>query len=310
MHHLDASPSEIRLARPACVTIGNFDGVHLGHQSLISLAAKKALANNLDLAVVTFWPHPRDIILGPGSHNPLTSRMRRMSYLREAGIENILEIPFTAALASLGAEDFIRGWLLPLKLRELVIGHDFSLGRGREGDSVFLRGIAQKYGFNVSQAPRFLLDGMPVSSTLIRKSIQDGNVAQAARLLGHFHSVCGKVGHGYGRGAGIGFPTANLEEADALLPGNGVYACLAVAEDTEYDAVVNIGFNPTFGNTARTVETHLLEADVNLYGGSLCLRFVELLRHERKFASPADLAAQIGADISKARGILAKARGF
>jgi len=304
------SLAELKLTRPACVTIGNFDGVHLGHQFLIRLAQKKATEKRLDLAAVTFWPHPRDVLHGPGSHNPLTDRTRRINYLNVAGVRNILEIPFTPHLASLGAEEFLRAYLSPLNLAELVIGHDFCLGRGREGNAEFLDALAHKYGFNLSQAPQFHLDGTPVSSTLIRQYIRDGKVADAAKLLGRLHTVCGQVAHGYGRGAGLGFPTANMEHPDALLPGNGVYACFAVCDGIKYEAVTNIGKNPTFGNTTLTIEAYLLNADVNLYGRKLCLGFAALLRNERKFASPTELAAQINADVVKAREILAKVRYF
>lgn len=301
------SIEQLDLRRSACITIGNFDGAHLGHQYLIRLARAQAETKGLDLAVITFWPHPREIIKGPGAHMPLTSRERRLSLLQSLGADRILELPFTRELASLSADEFVRRYLLPLHVAELVIGHDFSLGRAREGDAAALAAIARKYGFQLSQGPQFVLNGEAVSSTFARQRIREGRVEDAARLLGRPHAVCGEVAHGYGRGAGLGFPTANLTDPDTLLPANGVYACLAVCAGKTYEAVVNIGFNPTFGNGRLSVEAFLLNTDANLYGKRLCLHFIAFLRAERKFDSPAGLTAQIGRDVERARAILAGA---
>ncbi len=292
--------------RKTCVTIGNFDGAHLGHQFLIRLAAARAHAGSLDLTAVTFWPHPREIIKGPGTHMPLTSRARRMAYLRDLGIDRIVEITFTPELAALDPDAFVKKHLLPLNMAELVIGHDFALGRGKAGNAQMLGELARKYGFALSQAAQFKLDGQPVSSTIIRHHLKSGNVEEATRLLGRLHTVCGKVTHGYGRGGKIGFPTANLAAPDALVPGHGVYASFAVCQGRSYEAVTNIGCNPTFGNSEQTIETFLLDTDANLYGKEICLQFAAFLRSERKFASPAELAAQIETDVAASRAILAR----
>lgn len=292
---------------PACITIGNFDGVHLGHQSLIQLAKRTAQLGNLNFTLMTFWPHPRSVLQGPQAHMPLCSREEKMRFLQEQGVANVLELPFTPELASLSPRQFIEKHLLPLNLKELVIGHDFTLGRGREGNAEVLAQMGHEYGFNVRQAPAFSIAGSPVSSTRLRQEIRQGKIGEAAKMLGRFHSVQGKVGRGHGRGAGLGFPTANLVNADALLPGNGVYATFALSEGKRFQAVTNIGYNPTFNNNYLTVESFLLDAKKDLYDQDLRLEFVDLLRHERKFDSPAQLGAQIGKDVEKARAILSSA---
>lgn len=305
--NITASVTGLKLTRPACVTIGNFDGVHLGHQELINLAQNRAAASKLDFVTITFWPHPRDVLKGAGAHHPLTSRKRRLQLLQDAGALQIVELPFTPQLAAMSANAFVRSFLLPLNLKELVIGYDFSLGCKRQGTPELLMELGRKYGFIVNKVAQYQPGNTPVSSTLIRQFIAESKVADAARLLGRFHTVCGEVVHGFGRGSGFGFPTANLSNPDALLPGNGVYACFAQCDGKCYQAAVNIGFNPTFDNKTLSIEAFLLDTDEDLYGSRLCLQFVELLRHERKFASQAELAAQIETDIARARVILARA---
>lgn len=309
----------------ACVTIGNFDGLHAGHRSLIDLMLREAAQNALEPVLITFWPHPRAVLRGANAHAPLASRLRRLALLRGAGVERIVEIPFSADLAALSAEEFWLQHLKPLRMRELVIGHDFSLGRNREGNADMLARLAQKYGFSLARAPQLQFGGAPVSSTRIRKAIGEGDVAMAAALLGRPYSVCGHVARGYGRGIHLGFPTANLSGADCLLPGNGVYATLAaiagaaieepdcaapcpppVAGGQVFQAVTNIGCNPTFGNAEISVESFLLDADLDLYGKRICLQFLARIRAECKFPSPRELAAQIGRDIEAARAIFAK----
>lgn len=291
-------------AKPACITIGNFDGVHLGHQFLINLARQIATNHSLEFYLLTFWPHPRTVLKGSGFHKPLASREEKMRLLASCGARNILELPFTTELSRLNAEEFIVRELLPHNLAELVVGHDFTLGREREGHVERLRELGARYGFHVSQAPPFALNGTIVSSTRLRGLIADCEVAGAARLLGRFYSVGGRIGHGFGRGTGLGYPTANLVDPDALLPGVGVYATFAHCAGKRYEAVTNIGTNPTFGNTSVSVETFFLDTDADLYNQQLRLEFVALLRHERKFDSPGALAAQIGQDVGQARLIL------
>lgn len=293
---------------PACVTIGNFDGVHRGHQSLLGLAKSIAEDRSLDFALVTFWPHPREVLKGASFHKPLTARSEKMKLLRQYGARNIIEIPFTPEFSQMSAREFIEKHLLPLEMKELVVGHDFSLGRQREGHIERLRELGQMHDFHVTQAPAFAIGGLPVSSTRLRREIETGNVREAARMLGRFHSVSGTVGHGFARGRDLGFPTANLVNPDSLLPGHGVYATFAHLGDRKYEAITNIGVNPTFGNQTTSVETFLLDASGDFYGQPIALEFVDFIRPERRFASAEQLAEQIHADIGDCRKLLAHAR--
>lgn len=291
------------LRKPTCLTIGNFDGVHLGHQSLLGLAAKIASEKNLDFQIVTFWPHPREVLRGKACHLPLASRAERIRLLKAAGASVVREIPFTPVLASLTAEQFVEDYLLPLGIRELAIGHDFTLGRQREGDAPLLEKIGSKFGFGVTQAAAFEVDGAPVSSTRLRECLSRGDVNSASKMLGRKYALAGKIAHGAGRGAGLGFPTANLGPVCELVPANGVYATHASIGGKKYRAVTNIGCNPTFGGTARTIESFLLACNGDLYGSDLRLEFVERLRGEQKFDSPASLARQIQLDIARAESL-------
>lgn len=289
----------------ACVTIGNFDGVHAGHKALISDARAVAARDGLKFALITFHPHPREVLLGRGAHTPLVSRAEKLEILRGLGADEIIELPFTPALAARSAEEFVVSRLLPLNLKRLVIGYDFALGRDREGARDALAVLGEKYGFAVSQIPPYEIDGEAVSSTLIRRRVGEGDVEGAARLLGRPYSLRGRVGRGFGRGRLLGFPTANLEGYETLLPARGVYAVFASWDGRRAPAVANIGLNPTFNGQSLTVETFILDTRADLYDQPLSLEFAQKLRDERRFAAPEDLKRQIGLDASLAREILA-----
>lgn len=287
--------------RGSCAAIGNFDGVHLGHAKLIEEARRLAEAEDLDFLLLTFNPHPR-AILGKG-HVAISDAAERGRLLRETGAR-VLEIPFTKRLARLSPEDFAAEWLEPLKVRRLVAGHDFCLGRERAGDLTTLRGLGERWNFTIERVEPLLWEGKPISSTRLREAIAGGDVALAAKLLGRPYTLCGEVVRGEGRGGPMGFPTANLANAKTVVPGDGVYATFALTEGKKYKAVTNIGFNPTFAGEKRTIESFLPGADENLYGKKLCLEFVARLRSEKKFASIDDLKKQIAADVSRANKLL------
>ena len=287
------------------VTIGNFDGVHLGHQALVRRTLETCAAGGLDCVVVTFQPHPRTVLTPERPHAPLSTRAERFALLERLGVRHILELPFTRELAALPPEAFVRDYLLPLKPRELVVGHDFTLGRGRSGHPELLQRLGADLGFRVEQVPAVLAGHEPVSSTRLRRCLADGDVSLARRLLGRPYAVAGTVAHGEGRGTGLGFPTANLEGAATLLPGGGVYATRARIGGQNFDAVTNIGHKPTFGGKRLTVESFLLDADGDFYGAELALEFVARLRGEQRFADAAALARQISADVTRARSVLA-----
>lgn len=303
------TPAAFAALPPTGVTIGNFDGVHLGHQELVRRTLEVCGAHGLEGVVVTFRPHPRTVLTPERPHAPLSTRAERFALLERLGVRHLLELPFTRELAALTPEDFVRAYLLPLRPRELVVGHDFSLGRGRSGHPELLQQLGRGMGFGVEQVSAVLADGAPVSSTRLRRCLAEGDVALARRLLGRPYAVSGQVAHGEGRGRGLGFPTANLERAATLLPGGGVYAVRARCGGRPLDGVTNIGRKPTFGGERLTVETFLLDAEGDFYGEDLRLEFVARLRGEQRFPDAAALSRQIGADVTLARRLLAEGAG-
>lgn len=291
--------------RGLCLTIGNFDGLHLGHQALIDRTRQSAAEKNLDFAVMTFWPHPRTVLAPQKPHFPLMDREERLRLLQAMKLPLLFELPFDNALASQSARDFVEKSLMPLGLSHLVIGHDFSMGRGREGTAEALRKLGAELSFSLERISPVTVDGVPVSSSRLREAIARGDVEMARAMLGRNYSIQGKIEHGDARGRELGFPTANLGEIHSLLPGHGIYACLAHVKGKILPAAVSIGTNPTFNGQKTTVESFLLEDGEDLYGEDMRLEFVARLRDQRKFASAAELTRQIGQDVAKAREILA-----
>lgn len=304
------SVDELAPAGGTGVTIGNFDGVHLGHQALIRRMLAVCGREGLEPVVMTFWPHPRQVLHPDRGHQPLASRQDRFALLEALGVRRVLELPFTRALAALQAGDFVRRVLLPMRLRRLVVGHDFTLGRDRGGSVSVLRELGALTGFAVERLDPVMAQGMVVSSTALRRLIAGGDVRRAAALLGHWHGFSGNVVRGEGRGTGLGFPTANQERPDVILPAAGVYATLARLGGRVCPAVTNVGCKPTFGDRVLGVETFLLEGGGDLYGQAMRLEFVERLRGERRFDSVAALTRQIAADAEGARHLLSGLSGL
>jgi len=307
-----------------CVVIGNFDGVHLGHQSLFEYARTRSKL----VIAVTFDPHPREL-LGSAPPPRLISSEDRNDLLMAAGAEHILVLRFDHELAALSPERFVREILVDrLRVSELVLGYDFMLGKGRSGNAETLRALGREMGFSVAQRPgKKNPSGEIISSTAIRNALLTGDVKAAAAFLGRAHTVRGTIVHGQRRGAGLGFPTANL---DPSLPGMaairlakpGVYATRVTLPPDErdlppaclhtrlpgiqpdgsrvYPAVTNVGFNPTFGINSLSVETHIPGLHENLYGKRMELAFLQRLRSERRFTSLDELKAQLAADTREA----------
>lgn len=291
----------------SCVTIGNFDGVHVGHQRLLALTCAKARKQNLVSVVVTFDPHPLTVLLGKKTPPFLTSTAQRLARIAQHGPNVSLVLEFTREMASLEPEEFVRRYLVEgLNLRELVIGYDYAMGKGRKGDFGLLSQLGQKYGYGVERLDPVIVCGAVVSSTRIRDLVQAGNVWDARPLLGSFFEVCGVVVDGMKRGAAmLGFPTANLRTEGVLLPKPGVYAVWAFVDGKPLPAVANVGFNPTFGDTGLTLETHIMDFNRNIYGQNVCVQFVQRLRSERKFESLDALKERIAEDVALGRVILA-----
>jgi riboflavin kinase/FMN adenylyltransferase len=287
------------------VTIGVFDGVHLGHKELISELLKQAGENNLFSAVVTFRQHPEDLLYSNTKLPYLTDIKTRVTLLKNEGIDIIVPLSFTKELAGLDARRFIGLLQEHLRMRGMVIGSDFALGKAREGDKDNLRRLGKELGFSVTVVPPLEIAGEVVSSTTIRKAMAEGNMEKVRKLTGRYFSLHGKVVTGAGRGEGLGFPTANLNvNSGQALPPDGVYAGLAHINGEIYQTMTNIGKDPTFGGNERTVEAYLLDYHGDLYGYELTVDFVAKLRNEKKFASADDLKKQVAEDVRQGKSIL------
>ncbi|MGE4293517.1 MAG: bifunctional riboflavin kinase/FAD synthetase [Desulfovibrio sp.] len=288
------------------VTIGNFDGVHLGHQKLIGMTCAKAKARGALSVVVTFEPHPMRVLVGPQTPPFITLIDQKLELIERQGPHITLVLNFTRALAALSPDEFVKTYLVDgLGVRELVIGYDYHMGKGRSGDYATLSGLGEKYGFQVFRLDPVTCDGAVVSSTRIRDLVQAGEVWEARPLLSRFYQVAGEVVHGMDRGGKLlGFPTANLRLVDELVPKRGVYAIWVELDGHCLPAVANIGTNPTFGNDAVSVEAHILDFKSDIYGRRIHVHFVQRLRDERKFSGLDELKARIAEDVHLARAIL------
>jgi len=296
---------------PSVVTIGNFDGVHRGHQLLLGRTVNAALDRGVRSVAVTFDPHPA-AVLRPGSEPPsLGSIEERTEQLLDVGVDLVVLLPFTRELSELEPQEFITHVLAErLRAVRVVVGSNFRFGRGATGDVVSLVELGEAHGFDVEAVAVRHLDGDPISSTGIREALARGDVEGAAAALGRPHQIRGEVVHGQGRGRTIGVPTANVMVAHGRqVPAHGVYAGHAVAGDQRWPCVTNVGVRPTFDAAGPvTVEAHLIGVDdVSLYGQPLTVTFEHRLRGEQRFDSVDDLVARIHADIDQARQLLGAA---
>jgi riboflavin kinase / FMN adenylyltransferase len=289
------------------VTIGTFDGVHRGHQAIVNRVVSGARSSGSTSVVITFHPHPAVVLGKRQDANYLTTPEERAELLGYLGVDVVITHPFNREVASLSAYEFISEMDAHLNISRLFVGNDFALGKGREGNVERLRVLGEEFGYQLEVVPPIKNGDVVVSSSTIRAKISEGNVAQAARLIGRLYKIKGEVIPGDGRGKLLGIPTANLSIwAERTIPKAGVYACKAISGGNIHQAVTNIGFRPTFENepVAPRVETHLLDYDGNLYGKELSLEFVDRLRDEKKFPDIQALIDQIHIDISRAREIL------
>jgi len=288
------------------LSIGVFDGVHLGHQYLISHLLATARQRNLMSGVITFDRHPQAVLSPKGSLPWLNNLKDRISFLRKLGVELVAVLPFTQELAQISAGNFVQFLKKYLKVRGLVIGPDFALGKNREGDASMLKALGKEMGFTVKVIPPFVLNGVAVSSTAIREALTHGNVKQVQKLAGRPFNLSSQVISGIGRGRKLGFPTANLDiKPEQALPGDGIYATIAHINHEPLPSVTNIGLRPTFGGNKRWVEVYLIDYAGQLYGQKLKIDFIDRLRDERRFENAEELKAQIRKDIEQARLILA-----
>ena len=297
--------AELSPEKDMLLTIGVYDGVHLGHKYLISQLVEHARQQNLLAGVVTFRQHPR-AVLSPQIKLPyLTNLEERTHLLKNEGVDAVIALSFDQELARLSAEEFVGLLKKYLRMRGLIIGPDFALGRQREGSTTTLSALGQEMNFSVTVIPPLKINGEVVSSTAIRDALTIGNMERVTDLIGRFFSLQGKVTTGAGRGSGLGFPTANLDiDPKQALPAEGVYATWAHIDGQPYQSMTDIGRRPTFGGNERTVETYILNYHGNLYGCELKIDIVERLRSDKKFDSVEELKKQIAEDVKQGITIL------
>jgi riboflavin kinase/FMN adenylyltransferase len=295
-----------RLDESSAISIGVFDGVHLGHRHLIDHLMASAKARGYLSGVVTFDRHPHEILVPHREMRYLTTLEDKLRLLGEAGLDFVVALPFTMELAQTTARDFVKMLVERLGLKELWTGPDFALGKDREGDSAHLSLLGDELGFRLFNLEPLTLSDQVVSSSIIRALVRQGEVGEAARMLGRLPYLTGKVVAGARRGQRLGFPTANLETAENLIiPANGVYAVRASWDSVNHSAVVNIGQRPTFEqDSERVLEAHVLDFSGDLYGKELRVEFIERLRPELRFDSGEDLIAQMRMDVAQTRRLL------
>lgn len=294
-----------RPLRNPVLTIGNFDGVHLGHLALFEKVKERARAIRGQSAVMTFEPHPVRIMRPGNGPSLITPTEQKLSLIARSGIEVIFCIPFTREFSAVTARSFVEEILVKkIGIKEIVVGYDYTFGHDRKGDNALLQEMGESLGFQVHMVGPVHIDKTLVSSTSIRKLVQEGRLSEAKTLLGRNYQVWGTVIKGLDRGEKIlGIPTANLDMVDELCPKAGVYAVRVGLDDKTYDGVTNIGFNPTFGNAALSLETHILDFSGDILGKNVKIHFLHRLRDERHFEGIRELSEQIRKDIQEARAL-------
>lgn len=291
----------------ACVTVGNFDGVHLGHQMLFAEVVQRAYRHHGTSVAVTFDPHPLQV-LRPEGIKLISTCAQKIELIGHAGIDVLVIVPFTLQFAATSAVHFVDEILKRrIGVKELVVGYDYAFGKGRTGDIPFLQKQGLEKGFPVTVVDAHYENGMVVSSSKVRELVVEGRMEDARRLLGRFYQIRGEVQIGKQRGGKeIGFPTANLHlDVEDLIPKIGVYVSQVICDGKCYGGVLNIGYNPTFGEEKLVAETHIFDFNQDIYGKPIKVNLLQFLRGEQKFSGVQELAAQIGRDVVQARQVLA-----
>lgn len=288
--------------RDPVATIGNFDGLHRGHQAILDQVIARARERPGTSLVITFDPHPLKVLAPGRAPKTILTPGQKLHRFEEAGIDAVLVLPFDARLAAVSAESFVDDYLSRgLGLKEVYVGANFNFGRGRAGNADLLVTLCTALGMRAGKVDEVRVLGSPISSSRIRRAIQAGEVELAAELLGRPFAIEGTVGHGAGRGAGLGFPTANLRPLNELLPQDGVYVTRALVGGSAHQGVTNIGSRPTFADQDFAVETHLLDTAPDLYGRTIEIAFLARLRQELRFESAQALVEQVRRDVARAR---------
>ncbi len=297
--------ARVKPQREMLLSVGVFDGVHLGHQRLLTHLRDEARRKNWLSGVVTFSSHPEMVLSTENELLWLNDLETRIRLVRDLGIDVVVILPFSSELARLSARGFVQLLKDNLKMRGLVVGPDFALGRGREGDAEKLRLLGKEMDFSVEVIPVVVLDRQVVSSSAIRQALAQGDMKTVEKLTGRLFSLGGRVVSGNGRGRTLGFPTANLElRAEQALPGDGVYATISHVDHHLMPSVTNIGVRPTFDDGKHLVETYIFDYEGDLLGQKFTIDFVDKIRDEKRFDSKQELKAQIRRDVEQARRIL------
>jgi riboflavin kinase/FMN adenylyltransferase len=293
------------LRQETILTIGAFDGLHRGHQALITTVVERARETDRLAALITFHPHPAMALAPERAPRYLTTPGEKVALLENLGVDLVVLLPFDRELADMPAREFMEKASRHLRVRELWVGADFALGRNREGDVSRLRELGAELGYEVTIFQTVLVEGRQVSSSRIRSLLLEGRIAEATTLLGRYPSITGEVVPGAERGRVPGFPTAKLKvRPERAMPADGVYAVFALLGSERYPAVASLGVSPSFDSGHRAVETHILDFDEDIHGCDLVVEFVSRLRDKRRFTDPEDLAAQTEIDIRTTRRIL------
>ncbi|MGE0882170.1 MAG: bifunctional riboflavin kinase/FAD synthetase [Blastocatellales bacterium] len=290
------------IRRPTVLTLGVFDGLHLGHQAIIRTVVERALLTDTTPTLITFDPHPRQV-LKPETAPPLLQTFHQKSEgLRLMGIQQIIVLEFNKQLAALSAEEFVESFIVNgLQAREVYLGKGFAFGHQRRGNIELLQKLSREHGFLAAEVPEVQLRNRRISSTMVRMLLKSGRVNVARRMLGRPYGIEGTVTRGHGIGRQLLYPTANLEIQNRVLPADGVYVTLALVDGVWQRSVTNIGKRPTFGGEAESkVETHLIDFDQDLYGQTIRVRVLHRLRGEKKFSGVDELRAQITRDRERA----------
>lgn len=277
---------------PKVITIGTFDGVHIGHRKIIKRLVEAAQDSMLESAVLTFFPHPRMVLQKEVGIELINTIEERKQILLNTGIDHLIVYPFTKDFSRLSAKEYIEEVLVnKLHAKKVIIGYDHRFGRNRNANIEDLRKYGEEYGFEVEEISKQDVDEVAVSSTKIRKALQEGNIERANSYLGSHFLLTGKIVKGKGIGKDLGFPTANLkiEEAYKLIPKTGVYVVKADIDNQEVFGMMNIGYNPTVGGSEKTIETYFFNLDKNLYGKELQIKMLKRIREEKKFSGLEEL---------------------
>lgn len=302
--------SDVKFDKNTVLTLGTFDGIHLGHQKIISAVIEDSKANAMRNFVLTFDPHPRKVLAKDDKVYLLSSLSEKAEMFDKLGVENLFVINFTKEFSQQSAEDFINTFLVNgIGLSKIVIGYDHHFGKGRGGNVDVLQSIGREKGFETEVIPSCLLDGRIISSTKVRNALMEGDVSLAAKMLGRYYKFSGKVVKGDKRGRALGYPTANieLENKEKLLPAIGIYAVRATLNNQSYNGLLSIGKRPTFYDDGEVVsEVYIYDFNEQIYDQKLTVDIIERLRGEEKFSSKDELIAQMDKDKEKGIRILRK----